>query len=120
MRRLTCVLALYMGVLMLFVFSSRRRQTRCALVTGVRTGALPIWKNRPDVAFAHPKLPALDKAGVAPVCAGEVIYENGTWRVSDRRFRTAEAMFLANMLVMPHDGQADPFLPADRLSGLQR
>src|SRR3546814_3364685 len=45
-------------------------------------------KNRPDVAFAHPKLPALDKAGVAPVFAGEVIYENGTWRVSDRRFRT--------------------------------
>src|SRR3546814_10010703 len=27
---------------MLFVFSSRRRQTRCALVTGVQTCALPI------------------------------------------------------------------------------
>src|SRR3546814_10474133 len=26
----------------LFVFSSRRRHTRCALVTGVQTGALPI------------------------------------------------------------------------------
>src|SRR3546814_1467488 len=28
-----------------FFFSSRRRHTRCALVTGVQTCALPIWKN---------------------------------------------------------------------------
>src|SRR3546814_11926839 len=28
----------------LFFFSSRRRHTRCALVTGVQTCALPIWK----------------------------------------------------------------------------
>src|SRR3546814_3232992 len=28
---------------MLFLFSSRRRHTRCALVTGVQTCALPIW-----------------------------------------------------------------------------
>src|SRR3546814_1042728 len=28
---------------MFFFFSSRRRQTRCALVTGVQTCALPIW-----------------------------------------------------------------------------
>src|SRR3546814_4031939 len=27
-----------------FFFSSRRRHTRCALVTGVQTFALPIWK----------------------------------------------------------------------------
>src|SRR3546814_6479114 len=30
-------------VLLLFVFSSRRRHTRCALVTGVQTCALPIY-----------------------------------------------------------------------------
>src|SRR3546814_4753319 len=29
---------------MCFFFSSRRRHTRCALVTGVQTCALPIWK----------------------------------------------------------------------------
>src|SRR3546814_5289498 len=29
--------------ILLFVFSSRRRHTRCALVTGVQTCALPIW-----------------------------------------------------------------------------
>src|SRR3546814_13076964 len=27
-----------------FVFASRRRHTRCALVTGVQTCALPIWR----------------------------------------------------------------------------
>src|SRR3546814_8850995 len=30
-------------VLFCFFFSSRRRHTRCALVTGVQTCALPIW-----------------------------------------------------------------------------
>src|SRR3546814_765890 len=30
----------------LFFFSSRRRHTRCALVTGVQTCALPIYKRR--------------------------------------------------------------------------
>src|SRR3546814_4969213 len=29
--------------LFVFFFSSRRRHTRCALVTGVQTCALPIW-----------------------------------------------------------------------------
>src|SRR3546814_3583326 len=38
----------------LFFFSSRRRHTRCALVTGVQTCALPIWvtRNTPRVAHA--------------------------------------------------------------------
>src|SRR3546814_6328882 len=29
-----------------FFFSSRRRHTRCSLVTGVQTCALPIWAHR--------------------------------------------------------------------------
>src|SRR3546814_1696698 len=33
-------------VLLLFFFSSRRRHTRCALVTGVQTCALPIYPAR--------------------------------------------------------------------------
>src|SRR3546814_10650564 len=36
-----CVLLCLVG---LFFFSSRRRHTRCALVTGVQTCALPIWR----------------------------------------------------------------------------
>src|SRR3546814_5550931 len=39
----------------LFFFSSRRRHTRCALVTGVQTCALPILQSRrPDIVF-HPR-----------------------------------------------------------------
>src|SRR3546814_4113763 len=34
------------GVLLLFCFSSRRRHTRCALVTGVQTCALPFCGRR--------------------------------------------------------------------------
>src|SRR3546814_10356860 len=38
-----CALFLFiMSVFFLFFFSSRRRHTRCALVTGVQTCALPI------------------------------------------------------------------------------
>src|SRR3546814_1313253 len=35
---------LYRFSVFLFLFSSRRRHTRCALVTGVQTCALPIWQ----------------------------------------------------------------------------
>src|SRR3546814_7266355 len=47
-------------VLVVFFFSSRRRHTRCALVTGVQTCALPIWRclargSTPDVRWARPR-----------------------------------------------------------------
>src|SRR3546814_9859772 len=45
-----CLLDVY------FFFSSRRRHTRCALVTGVQTCALPIYRGvtgRRDVIFAN-------------------------------------------------------------------
>src|SRR3546814_13272499 len=32
------------GIIFVVFFSSRRRHTRCALVTGVQTCALPIWR----------------------------------------------------------------------------
>src|SRR3546814_10015195 len=38
-------------VLSFFFFSSRRRHTRCALVTGVQTCALPIWFKAGRAAF---------------------------------------------------------------------
>ena len=34
--------------MLIFCFSSRRRHTRCADVTGVQTCALPIYDNSPD------------------------------------------------------------------------
>lgn len=72
----------------------------------------------PEALFAV--LPDPAEAGVAPVFVAEVTYENGAWTVSDPKFRTADAMFLANMLVMPHESGADPFLPEDRLAALAR
>src|SRR3546814_2998071 len=41
---------------MCFFFSSRRRHTRCALVTGVQTCALPIF-DLPDIAIYAPVAP---------------------------------------------------------------
>src|SRR3546814_3935529 len=38
----SCVLRLFLWLSFSFFFSSRRRHTRCALVTGVQTCALPI------------------------------------------------------------------------------
>src|SRR3546814_13510645 len=40
---------------MLFLFSSRRRHTRCALVTGVQTCALPILNSGDDGCLASRK-----------------------------------------------------------------
>src|SRR3546814_3447326 len=36
-----------------FFFSSRRRHTRCALVTGVQTCALPIYRTRIETRRGH-------------------------------------------------------------------
>src|SRR3546814_1327533 len=44
---------------LLFFFSSRRRHTRCALVTGVQTCALPIFTNPATLPheYCNPTLP---------------------------------------------------------------
>src|SRR3546814_9485507 len=47
---------------MLFFFSSRRRQTRCALVTGVQTCALPISEM-----LADPEMKAMAAEEIAAV-----------------------------------------------------
>src|SRR3546814_1484429 len=55
-------------VVFLFFFSSRRRHTRCALVTGVQTCALPI--------FARASTPILSRSGrlVLTVTAPPVVF----------------------------------------------
>src|SRR3546814_6914554 len=55
-----------------FFFSSRRRHTRCALVTGVQTCALPISALAQDVVFkpiveARLRYETVDQAGPAPL-----------------------------------------------------
>src|SRR3546814_440325 len=42
------------SILYVFFFSSRRRHTRCALVTGVQTCALPISLTGPESVIAMP------------------------------------------------------------------
>src|SRR3546814_10309550 len=54
-----------------FFFSSRRRHTRCALVTGVQTCALPISRSAEKIARALP-FGALDCDQSAPERGGAV------------------------------------------------
>src|SRR3546814_18647516 len=51
----------------LFFFSSRRRHTRCALVTGVQTCALPICWLWPQHHLAHHLAPFQHRKALAPV-----------------------------------------------------
>src|SRR3546814_6652162 len=55
----SCMVFAYMciHVVACFFFSSRRRHTRCALVTGVQTCALPIWALPRGGHHPHPDLP---------------------------------------------------------------
>src|SRR3546814_4598161 len=53
----------YVVCWMFFFFSSRRRHTRCALVAGVQTCALPIWTSRRRVERLAPGLLPLDGGG---------------------------------------------------------
>jgi tetratricopeptide (TPR) repeat protein len=81
----------------------------------------PIYlKREPQIHFAHPALPLPEKAGSgfgrAPVYAGEVTYENGKWMVTDPRFKTKDAMFLATMSVILNRHQPDCFFPMERLT----
>src|SRR3546814_1662135 len=64
----------------LFFFSSRRRHTRCALVTGVQTCALPILSG-------HPHFEDVAQQLVDYVKDAEVIIHNAAF---DTRFLTAE------------------------------
>src|SRR3546814_5319380 len=67
---------------MSFFFSSRRRHTRCALVTGVQTCALPISGRSPDdmvgPAQARRSLP---KAVVAAISLAAVVAAGIGWAV---------------------------------------
>src|SRR3546814_3056692 len=66
---MVCCYVLVYGVVMCFIFlffffSSRRRHTRCAVVTGVQTCALPIYRACPaearQVALGRDRIVAVD------------------------------------------------------------
>src|SRR3546814_20187044 len=71
------------SVFAVFFFSSRRRHTRCALVTGVQTCALPISADgcqalqlakeyQPDIILANINLPGMDGYALAQALRVEV------------------------------------------------
>src|SRR3546814_7756798 len=75
-----------MFIVSFFFFSSIRRHTRCALVTGVQTCALPIFPVRNFRTFLSVKTRApmdsdlrrqieeqLSKLGIRPMAAGEIV-----------------------------------------------
>src|SRR3546814_9327278 len=61
-----CVSCLCISVVFSFFFSSRRRHTRCALVTGVQTCALPIYPNNPTGTMTSREEIARLHAGLRP------------------------------------------------------
>src|SRR3546814_10025894 len=72
-----------------FFFSSRRRHTRCALVTGVQTCALPIWTEPISVE----KLPDDLRVGVKG---------QSNWEIA----RTPRNVFRNNVEVQSRGGRA--------------
>src|SRR3546814_6881537 len=91
-----------------FFFSSRRRHTRCALVTGVQTCALPIY-----VFFGH--FLAQQRVLVGPARFLELFFEFGDAAI--RKFARALQIALALRLL-----KLDPRLveEIDRASGRER
>src|SRR3546814_1748495 len=81
------------GVVLFFFFSSRRRHTRCALVTGVQTCALPIFTTVTGALFAGTLFALLayveqtfpDLAGLAFVGIAAAAISLGRQRSEERR-----------------------------------
>src|SRR3546814_423876 len=86
-----------------FFFSSRRRHTRCALVTGVQTCALPIWaggRNMPVPCPSRP--PALASAGRPALCLPVAVTD------AIERFDLLEVVVdVAELLAQPLDVAVD-------------
>src|SRR3546814_3461178 len=74
---------IHVGVVVLFFFSSRRRHTRCALVTGVQTCALPISPDK-TAGEAVLAVPGWSAQRVA-LRILHAIHENFDFRSEERR-----------------------------------
>src|SRR3546814_8369880 len=59
----TFLVYILLCIVSLFFFSSRRRHTRCALVTGVQTCALPIYRLAHDIGLADHDGPLAPEVG---------------------------------------------------------
>lgn len=94
---------------------------RSGLLTATGVVVVPrrYLDREPIFHFTAPSIPvpaaAGGKLGRAPVYASEVTYADGRWTVTNGRFTTAPAMFLATMSGWLHRSQADGFIPLERL-----
>src|SRR3546814_955570 len=77
----------FAGVCLYFFFSSRRRHTRCALVTGVQTCALPIWALQIVTAAAAIPIGVFIRARFfcSLLMSGRCHESSGRWRRSEER-----------------------------------
>src|SRR3546814_16649949 len=105
-----------------FFFSSRRRHTRCALVTGVQTCALPIsWRKDRERGWSRPRLPhpilidahfSAQQGDLEPVLV-EPYLENGAERGhlasgdDDRKRQVGRVRGIAKGLPAPQDLKSD-------------
>src|SRR3546814_16523323 len=86
---------MYVFYSLYYVFSSRRRHTSCALVTGVQTCALPIslhgamWKSAKRLGLSFHKSLARGRAGSADVAARREL-----WRTAQPFIDPEDLVFL--------------------------
>src|SRR3546814_5413056 len=86
-----------------FLFSSRRRHTRCALVTGVQTCALPISINDDGLQVTAPNWVTLGQIDAAVV-------EKASWIIDKLRALRARQKHLATADTLWQQGGAIPYL----------
>src|SRR3546814_10814430 len=88
-----------------FFFSSRRRHTRCALVTGVQTCALPIWSDLGgwDAVWSHA---GPDAAGVTVGGGATAIDCSDTLLRSDSDGMELVGIGLSNIIAVAKIGRA--------------
>src|SRR3546814_1954573 len=87
-----------MVVVFLFFFSSRRRHTRCALVTGVQTCALPIYgKKVLDFVLSDQSQAMWGNAYLRPVFADKLSAEVKSKFLPDSEYARAKAVDLKKL-----------------------
>src|SRR3546814_2353505 len=89
--------------LIVFLFSSRRRHTRCALVTGVQTCALPILSSDKRERLVHALFSKIhSEFGVSPTI--DLVPPHSIPRTSSGKPDRAEARkrFLSQLSMAPH------------------
>src|SRR3546814_13688716 len=86
-----------MYVVFLFLFSRRRRHTRCALVTGVQTCALPISL----VEFLARRYAAVDGASIVAAASGPGLGRTPIAPATTRRGRSPHRMAGPTLLRLP-------------------